>query len=62
MTNLSSASMRMAIDAVLSARFAGIKEIMDTEASYIGTLYDMHDLKEGVYAYLEKRKPNFIDS
>jgi len=62
MTNFSSASMRMAINAVLSARFAGMKETMDTESSFIGKLYDMHDLKEGVYAYLEKRKPNFIDS
>jgi len=62
MTELSSASMRMAIDSVLSARFTGIKERMDTESSYIGNLYDMHDLKEGVYAYLEKRKPDFIDS
>ncbi len=62
MTNFSSASMRMAINAVLSARFAGMKETMDTESSNIGKLYDMHDLKEGVYAYLEKRKPNFIDS
>jgi enoyl-CoA hydratase len=39
-----------------------IVNAMNIESSCVGELYDMHDLVEGVHAYLEKRKPDFTDS
>jgi enoyl-CoA hydratase len=61
MTKASSASMRFTLETVLNARFATLTETMNTESESVGKLYNMHDLKEGVYARLEKRKPNFTD-
>lgn len=61
MTKASSATMRFALKSVLKARFTSLTETMNFESKSVGKLYDMHDLKEGVHASLEKRKPNFTD-
>jgi enoyl-CoA hydratase len=60
-TKASSASMRFTLETIMKARFSTLTEAMNAESETIEKLYDMHDLKEGVHAWLEKRKPNFID-
>jgi enoyl-CoA hydratase len=61
MTKASSATMRFALESVLKARYNTLTEIMNFESESVGKLCDMHDLKEGVSAWIEKRKPNFMD-
>jgi enoyl-CoA hydratase len=60
-TGKSSASVRLALRSVFSGIGKDIVSAMEIESSGVGELYDMHDLKEGVYAFLEKRKPDFTD-
>lgn len=59
MCKYSSATMRFILQTMLNGRFIGIGETMKAEAEAVGKLYDMNDLKEGVFAWIEKRKPNF---
>lgn len=61
MTGKSSASIRLALRSVFLGLGKDIETAMEIESSGVGELYDMHDLKEGVYAFLEKRKPDFTD-
>jgi enoyl-CoA hydratase len=61
MTGKSSASMRLALKSVVMGEGKCIEDAMEIESSGVGELYDMHDLKEGVYAFLEERKPLFKD-
>jgi enoyl-CoA hydratase len=58
----SSASMRLALRSILSGSRTDAETAMEIESSCVGELYDMHDLIEGVHAFLEKRKPDFTDS
>lgn len=60
-SKMSSASIRLAQNTILGARFSNLDDTMRLEASSVGELYDLHDLREGVHAYLEKRKPEFLD-
>jgi enoyl-CoA hydratase len=60
-TGKSSASIRLALRSVFLGIGKDIISAMEIESSGVGELYDMHDLKEGVYAFLEKRKPDFTD-
>jgi len=62
MCKYSSATMRFGLQTVLNGRFTGITETMLAESEAVGKLYDMNDLKEGVFAWIEKRKPNFKDN
>jgi enoyl-CoA hydratase len=57
----SSASMRLALKSILRGSGTDINTAMGIESSCVGELYDMHDLIEGVHAFLEKRKPDFTD-
>jgi enoyl-CoA hydratase len=59
MCKYSSATMRFVLQTMLNGRFTGIGETMKAESEAVGKLYDMNDLKEGVFAWIEKRKPNF---
>jgi enoyl-CoA hydratase len=61
MTGRSSASIRLALRSVFLSIGKDIETAMEIESSGVGELYEMHDLKEGVFAFLEKRKPNFTD-
>jgi enoyl-CoA hydratase len=61
MTGKSSASMRLALRSVVGGEGKCIADALEIESSGVGELYDMHDLKEGVYAFLEERKPLFKD-
>ena len=61
MCKYSSATMRFILQTMLNGRFTGIGETMKAEAEAVGKLYDMNDLKEGVFAWIEHRKPNFKD-
>ncbi len=61
MTGKSSASMRLILKSVSTGSCRDLEETMETESSGVAELYDMHDLVEGVHAYLGKRKPDFTD-
>lgn len=57
----SSEAMRQVLKSIVGGVETGIVNAMEIESSCVGELYDMHDLVEGVHAYLEKRKPDFTD-
>jgi len=61
MCKYSSATMRYILQTVLNGRSTGMNETLKAEAEAVGKLYDMNDLREGVFAWIEKRKPNFKD-
>jgi len=61
MTGKSSASMRLALRSVFHGLGTDIDNAMEIESAGVAELYNMHDLIEGVHAYLEKRKPDFTD-
>jgi enoyl-CoA hydratase len=60
-TGKSTVSMRLALRSISLGSNTDIANAMEIEASCIEELYDSHDLREGVHAYLEKRKPDFWD-
>jgi enoyl-CoA hydratase len=57
----SSGSMRLALNSIRLGSGTDINTAMGIESSCVGELYGMHDLIEGVHAFLEKRKPDFTD-
>jgi enoyl-CoA hydratase len=61
MTGKSSASMRLVLKSILEGSCRNIDEAMEIESAGVAELYNMHDLVEGVHAFLEKRKPDFTD-
>lgn len=61
MTGKSSLSMKYALRSVIQGSSTDILKAMEIESSGVGELYKGHDLIEGVTAYLEKRKPDFLD-
>jgi enoyl-CoA hydratase len=61
MTLNSSAAMRLTLKAIMRSRELAPTETMELESQSVGELYNMHDLKEGVWAWLAKRKPDFTD-
>jgi len=61
MTNKSSATMRLILKSIITGACKDIEEAMEIESAGVAELYDMHDLVEGVHAFLEKRKPDFTD-
>jgi len=62
MTQNSSAAMRLTLKTILKSRELSPAETMKLEAQSVGDLYNLHDLKEGVFAWVDKRKPDFIDT
>lgn len=57
----SSGSVREAIGAVMKGLQTDIRAAMDIESSCFGELYGSPGMKEGLSAYMEKRKPDFND-
>jgi enoyl-CoA hydratase/carnithine racemase len=57
----SSMTMRMALASIINAGNTDIQGAMQFESANVEELYNAHDLREGVFAYLEKRKPDFQD-
>jgi enoyl-CoA hydratase len=57
----SSFTMKLALKSITGCSGSDIDDAMEIESSYVGELYNGHDLKEGVFAFLEKRKPDFLD-
>ncbi len=54
-------SVAQALKAVHYGLQTGISQAMDVESSRFGELYGSEGMKEGLAAYLEKRKPDFKD-
>ena len=61
LTARSSSTMGQMFKSMNKGAETDIVNAMKIESSCVGELYDMHDLVEGVHAYLEKRKPDFLD-
>jgi enoyl-CoA hydratase len=60
-TGKSGASMKQVLRSITLGSISDISNAMDIESTCVEELYDSHDLKEGIFAYLEKRKPDFRD-
>lgn len=60
-TGKSSASMKQVLYSITQGYYSDFSSAMDTESACVEELYNSHDLKEGIFAYLEKRKPEFRD-
>jgi enoyl-CoA hydratase/carnithine racemase len=52
-------AVRMALESIYRAMDATLMEGLATEASLFGLLASTGDMKEGMTAFLEKRKPDF---
>ena len=52
-------ALRYAIDTILEGQDMPFREAMLFEASSFGLCAASEDMKEGIKAFLEKRKPNF---
>lgn len=61
MTSKSGNSMRIALGSIGRGSQVDLAKAMDVESSCFGELYGSYDMKEGVSAFLEKRKPDFKD-
>ncbi len=61
MTSKSGSSMARALKSMALGSQVDIVKAMDIESSCFSELYGTHDMKEGVSAFLEKRKPDFKD-
>ncbi|MET3529487.1 enoyl-CoA hydratase [Chryseobacterium flavum] len=60
LANLIAHNSPMAISKAINAvNLSDTDKGFDTEIKYFGELFEMEDKKEGVTAFLEKRKPNF---
>lgn len=57
----SAVSIRASLKAVTHGLLAGQESGMDTEAVLFGELFTSEDMKEGVNAFIEKRKAQFTD-
>lgn len=61
MTSKSGMAMSRALKSIAQGIQVDIVKAMDIESSCFSELYGTHDMKEGVSAFLEKRKPDFQD-
>lgn len=52
-------AVRMALESIYRAMDTSTQEALDFEASLFGLLSSTEDMKEGMSAFLEKRKPDF---
>jgi enoyl-CoA hydratase len=52
-------AVRLALDSIYRAQDAPLAEALSTEAALFGLLASTEDMKEGMTAFLEKRKPDF---
>ncbi|MFT9849788.1 enoyl-CoA hydratase [Aneurinibacillus sp. REN35] len=57
----SAVSIRASLEAVTHGILAGQESGMDKEAALFGELFTSEDMKEGVNAFIEKRKAQFTD-
>ncbi len=57
----SAVSMRLALEAIHTGLTEGITQGLAREAELFGEAFRSEDMKEGVNAFLEKRKPQFKD-
>lgn len=58
----SAVSLCMALRSISESTDSACQRAMQIESDCLGKLYESHDLKEGVFACLEKRKPFFTDN
>lgn len=61
LTSKSGLAMHMALKSIGQGASLDMEKAMDCESSMFSELYGSHDMKEGVSAFLEKRKPAFQD-
>ena len=54
-------TMRLALKSIIEGSDRNILDAMMLESSNVEELYNGHDLKEGVFAFIQKRKPDFLD-
>ena len=57
----SSISMCLALRSISRGFDSPCKRAMQVESDCVEELYESHDLKEGVFAFLDKRRPDFND-
>ncbi len=55
-------SIRQALKSMALGSQVSIEKAMEIESTCFGELYGTADMKEGISAFLEKRKANFLDS
>lgn len=61
MTAKSGVAMSCALKSIGKGQHVDIAKAMEIESDCFGEIYGSHDMKEGVSAFREKRKPNFLD-
>ncbi|HHY22043.1 MAG TPA: enoyl-CoA hydratase [Bacilli bacterium] len=55
----SAVSIRLSLELLTYVKDANFSVGVEKEAESFGVAFDSHDGKEGIYAFIEKRKPNF---